>query len=1136
MVPYALEDDPDVGRVARYAVRPVPLPVQKSHDVADEARAPRGTSEGGQWTKDGGTPTIEALRDAAEEAVRAARKARKEYEDAYDIYQGAAGRYTADHPFLAEQGKRVADLNDALGEAKRRQIAAGDAYRAALAAPDTPRAAPDPAVVTPSAAWVSDSLALVAEDFLKGKAIPANENLSVGMDDYGASSRLKAAVAKALAKQLVGNDVFMEYALRAEHENPPRDATPLALAETTVRDLIATWAKGLNGTVGMGLRLAAEEEFGATGTKRPWQNLPGRAAENRQAIKDAENRYRYDAPAYRVFLRTMHNHTQRQLKKAGITRLTLYRGVGYRLADDGSFDANEAPAWTEGVGDAPAAHDVHLSALSSWSTSIETARGFAGTNPPPRPRKGIILGLTVPVSRVIGCPRTGFGCFEEAEYVLLPGPGKALVWSDSYQRDEVDSLTGREIMKRADIVPPLSERDMEHYDRGEFINYAELERQIAAFGKSEADDAPIVITGPQRPRWWPEGLTRAQALRRRRKARRALDKSAGGPHWTNQARDNIGRWTRGTRWPYGVPEGILTADPDDSGDRHALADFRHLLDHSRWALYGKADKYGGSIKIAPVASRESVRPFPWTEPGKDPTEFYDAEIATVPDHRTDADVDVYAARLTAEATSAGWRTWHDFRDNLPDVPGAIWRGVGAREMAAIRQTGAIQSEHSGDYAARTSRGETYYATNPTDVLPYIQSGRHTSGAPHFDAPRYMLALRPSADLPVRTVGNDYSVVDGMIPASAIVGIWELRPLAIQEGHIPLMPMNWREKDSPLKVGNITPPIGPLAVREVHWDDLGNSEGDPMGRDERLAIRQARKIDRAVLRQRQRADTLAEGWATLRAVALAKSDTQDDDAWRPFLKVDDPVVYTHPNYRDEERRGVVLAIGRDGILVRHRGSNGRERVRHADILRPDRGEGDGNLNLGKAEGGRLDTLIKALPAWGPPPAPKRPPVKPPTMQGFESIPAPIPVAQPWTPPAVRLPYEVGHTVAYQRPDQAEPRVGRITHTGQHGAIVEHLDGSRVKVRWDGVTGKVPTGVRPEERHDAVDALGAMGLQIDPAEKLLTPDRQRRGTADLQEQLAALVAHGAPIDPSRLKGADHASLQRVLQLLTTTTGKR
>lgn len=169
--------------------------------------------------------------------------------------------------------------------------------------------------------------------------------------------------------------------------------------------------------------------------------------------------------------------------------------------------------------------------------------------------------------------------------------------------------------------------------------------------------------------------------------------------------------------------------------------------------------------------------------------------------------------------------------------------------------------------------------------------------------------------------------------------------------------------------------------------------------------------------------------------------------------------------------------------------------------------------------RMRTLLKSAPLVGQTPAakPHQPadPAKPPRPGEWPLVAQPRYAAQDW--------------VQYQRPDMPAPGVGRILHEGgDHGTLVAPEGGAgRHKVRWESIHGKVMVGVAPEERQQAAQALGGMGVPVDPLERFLLPDRAERPNPHLVARLATLVADGAPIDPAAAKAATATEARRLIE---------
>lgn len=101
----------------------------------------------------------------------------------------------------------------------------------------------------------------------------------------------------------------------------------------------------------------------------------------------------------RKIIRAMYELTQEEFAKQGITELTLFRGVTNQKAKT----EGEVKTWKG-------------NAAESWSATVLTANSFSSY-------EGIIVGAKIPASRILGCSRTGFGCLNEEEFVILGNTG-----------------------------------------------------------------------------------------------------------------------------------------------------------------------------------------------------------------------------------------------------------------------------------------------------------------------------------------------------------------------------------------------------------------------------------------------------------------------------------------------------------------------------------------------------------------------------------------------------------------------------------------------------------------------------------------------------------------------------------------
>jgi len=191
----------------------------------------------------------------------------------------------------------------------------------------------------------------------------------------------------------------------AEGLDPDKDVFP---DDELVRDMVNGWAKTSGQTKeAIALQLSANEEFGMESTvshfnegqlskARDWLNLEAvvRGTDLNPGVTNSE--------LQRAFLRAQYEVTQEELRRVGINFVTLIRGVKRAgLASPGGF------------------RDINLQPLSSFSSNNDIARSFAGHG---QQDGSMLYVIRVPASQVMSTARTGLGCLNEYECVVLGRP------------------------------------------------------------------------------------------------------------------------------------------------------------------------------------------------------------------------------------------------------------------------------------------------------------------------------------------------------------------------------------------------------------------------------------------------------------------------------------------------------------------------------------------------------------------------------------------------------------------------------------------------------------------------------------------------------------------------------------------
>ena len=132
---------------------------------------------------------------------------------------------------------------------------------------------------------------------------------------------------------------------------------------------------------------------------------------------------------YTQFIHAMYNSTQDALKEAGIDGMILYRGTdGAEMKDNDKlplifslfglgYQDLTRPEFKDFINELQEGYVYHRP-MSAWSTNFEIANTFSGRYGSDVP---LIAGVKIPAERIFAFPGSGFGCYNEAEVVVLGG-------------------------------------------------------------------------------------------------------------------------------------------------------------------------------------------------------------------------------------------------------------------------------------------------------------------------------------------------------------------------------------------------------------------------------------------------------------------------------------------------------------------------------------------------------------------------------------------------------------------------------------------------------------------------------------------------------------------------------------------
>jgi len=215
----------------------------------------------------------------------------------------------------------------------------------------------------------------------------------------------KDRITKELYEKLKNNKAFINYTRKFFNAPEGMAISPERmelLVNSAISDLIRSWA-GTSGDASpraIAIQLAAQKEFGLA--KATFAHF------DKKLLKEANALLTEYGKGLQAFLRAQYNLTQEFFKKNGITHLTGYRGMRF---------VDKVPGFKFGDKISIVNSKLQLQPVSSFSTDFNSAREFiAGGG-----KYKMLSQSEVPISRVLSTCQTGFGCKNEAEFVILGG-------------------------------------------------------------------------------------------------------------------------------------------------------------------------------------------------------------------------------------------------------------------------------------------------------------------------------------------------------------------------------------------------------------------------------------------------------------------------------------------------------------------------------------------------------------------------------------------------------------------------------------------------------------------------------------------------------------------------------------------
>lgn len=242
---------------------------------------------------------------------------------------------------------------------------------------------------------------------IKGVATE-DEVINWGFEEDDIQGRFKSKAVEGLTNRLKGNTDFEEY--RAI-------SYPHLTTEQLVNQNIRGWAQTSmdHDTVAVARQQAVKHEFGLDASMDHVD--PGTKS-------SADDYYATNGAGLRAFYREMYNETQELLKSQGVEELYLFRGVVWTTTPIQLSHID----WDRSVYELELATQPMSSFTYDFNVAASFAQGDASSV-----HSSLVLFTKIPRERVLSTFRTGIGCMDESEVVVLGGNDKyrALAFNDT---------------------------------------------------------------------------------------------------------------------------------------------------------------------------------------------------------------------------------------------------------------------------------------------------------------------------------------------------------------------------------------------------------------------------------------------------------------------------------------------------------------------------------------------------------------------------------------------------------------------------------------------------------------------------------------------------------------------------------
>lgn len=197
------------------------------------------------------------------------------------------------------------------------------------------------------------------------------------------------------------------------------DLSPSHVAAATLTDQWSS-TSGDSEPLAVAMQIATRKELGLSSDSH---DVP--PSSDSDTVREGRELYEQHSTVLRGYARAQYEATQEKFANDQVTHVTLYRGMAFESQREGAAVFGDSQ-W-KGV--AEVTHQPMSSYSMSYSTAYEFARQGDSNSP------AAMIGIRVPVARILSTPFTGAGCASESECIVLGGKYDAHVhYSDKAYR------------------------------------------------------------------------------------------------------------------------------------------------------------------------------------------------------------------------------------------------------------------------------------------------------------------------------------------------------------------------------------------------------------------------------------------------------------------------------------------------------------------------------------------------------------------------------------------------------------------------------------------------------------------------------------------------------------------------------